>query len=257
MLTSARPVFGFVPASTNPRAVIDLVSAPTDRVRLVVTPNLDHVARLRRSAPFRDAYRGADLVLCDGFPVRAYARLHAHRAHRVTGCDVVSALMDGKRAIAPGARLFFAADSVATADAIIAWAERHDLADRVATAIPQRGFASDPDASAALVRAVAAHGTTLLVMAVGAPQSEIFVHRQRATLPACWAICVGQAVKAELGLTRRAPRVARRIGLEWVWRVVQEPRRLGRRYLLGGLEFGLAVAEDLLDHGQMLLGPEG
>ncbi len=256
MRDNNRPVFGFNPTDTSPGHVADTILSPPERVRLVVTPNVDHVARLRRSAAFRDAYRAADMVLCDGFPVALYARLHARVTHRVTGCDVVSALMRRGRAFPRSARLFFAVDSDATATAVRSWAWAAGLADRVATTVPPVGFASDPSERQDLAAAIGAHRTTLLVMAVGAPQSEVFVDRMRAALPPAWAICVGQAVKTELGLLRRAPSIARSLGLEWLWRVAQEPRRLGRRYALGSLDFVLAVTEDILDHGRALLGPE-
>ncbi len=253
---TTRPVFGFTPAGTTAHAVVDRILQTPDAVRLVVTPNVDHVARLRRSAAFRDAYRSAAIVLCDGFPVHAYARLHAHDAQRVTGCDVITELMRNGHAVGSGHRLFFAVDQEATASMVMAWAREHGLEGQVACTVPSHGFASDPARRASLASEIGAHRTTLLVMAVGAPQSEIFVDRMRTALPPCWAICVGQAVKIALGLVRRAPPAARHLRLEWLWRLAQEPRRLGRRYALGGFDFLLAVTEDLLDDGRTLLGPE-
>lgn len=250
MSTATRPVFGFVPSPGSAASVCEAILTPTDTVRLIVTPNLDHVARLRRSAEFRAAYRDASHVFCDGFPVHAYARLHAHRAGRVTGCDIAERLMADDCPIGPANRLCFVLDADGTADAVAAWASRRGIAGQVATIVPPHGFAGDPDRRRALVAAIAAHRTTLLVMAVGAPRSELFVHRERDALPPCWAICIGQAVKTTLGLVRRAPPIARGIGMEWLWRLAQEPGRLGRRYALGGFDFLLAVTEDMLDEGR-------
>jgi N-acetylglucosaminyldiphosphoundecaprenol N-acetyl-beta-D-mannosaminyltransferase len=236
-----RPVFGFVPNAIDTDAVVALVRDPPDRMRLAVTPNLDHVVRLRRDAAFRDAYRRASLVLCDGFPVQIYARLHSHRARRVTGCDLVAGLL--RRPPADDReRWFFVVDQAPTATAVERWAAGSRQID---VAVPAMGFVHDETTCAALASRIAAHRTTLLVMAVGAPQSEIFVDRWRASLPPCWAVCVGQAVKAGLGLVRRAPGPVRALHLEWLWRVVQEPRRLGRRYGLGAPSFMVAVLDDL------------
>ena len=69
----------------------------------------------------------------------------------------------------------------------------------------------------------------------------------RDALPPCWALCVGQAVKIEVGLARRAPGIVRRLHGEWAWRIAQDPRRLARRYVVGSAVFLLAVAEDLSD----------
>ncbi len=238
-----RKVFGFLPNDRDLRAVADAVLAPAAGVRLVVTPNLDHVARLRDDASFQAAYRRSAMVLCDGFPVHAYARLHAQRSRHVTGCDLTAALM-GSPPPASEARWFFVVDEARTASAVQAWAER-TMRGRVEVAVPPLGFIADEAACLALARRIAAHGTTLLLMGVGAPQSEVFVDRERANLPPCWAICVGQAIKVTLGLVRRAPRPLRALHLEWLWRVAQEPRRLGARYARGSLGFLLAVAEDL------------
>ena len=248
----SRPVFGFRPSGGDVTDATETMLRPTARARLVVTPNIDHVARLRRSPAFRQAYRNADMILCDGFPVHAYARLFSSEARHVTGCDLLGALMR----IAPdctGQRMFFAVDDETTASALTAWAAQRGVTDRVAYAIPPHGFASDADKRAELAGRIGAHGTTLLVMCVGAPQSEIFADRARDMLPGCWIACVGQALKVELGLVRRAPTAARVMRLEWLWRMCQEPRRLARRYALGAVDFGLAITEDLLDRGHGLL----
>lgn len=249
---STRPVFGFRPAGGDAHDAAATMLRPTDRPRLAVTPNIDHVARLRRSPAFRRAYRRADMILCDGFPVHAYARLFSREARHVTGCDLLAALMWA----APHAtrhRMFFAVDGEETRTALEAWAAENGMAERVAAAVPPFGFVSDPEQRDALAARIAAHGTTVLLMCVGAPQSEIFADRVRDALPPCWIACVGQALKVELGLVRRAPPVARALRLEWLWRIVQEPSRLARRYMLGAADFGLAVTEDLLDRGRGLL----
>ena len=250
--SAARPVFGFRPSTGDLRDATATMLGPTDRARLLVTPNIDHVARLRRSPAFRQAYRGADMILCDGFPVHAYAKLLGSRAQHVTGCDLLKSLM-AAASDDTGQRLFFAVDNDETAAALGRWARARGLAGRVACAIPPHGFASDGVRRAELAAQVVAHGTTLLLMCVGAPQSEIFADRARAILPACWIACVGQALKVELGLVRRAPVAARVLRLEWLWRIGQEPRRLARRYALGLVDFGLAITEDMLDRGHALL----
>jgi N-acetylglucosaminyldiphosphoundecaprenol N-acetyl-beta-D-mannosaminyltransferase len=75
------------------------------------------------------------------------------------------------------------------------------------------------------------------------------VHRNREALGPCWALCLGQAVRVELGLTRRAPAFWQRCGLEAVWRIAQEPRRLTGRYVKALAWFPVAVARDLLGQG--------
>jgi N-acetylglucosaminyldiphosphoundecaprenol N-acetyl-beta-D-mannosaminyltransferase len=82
-------------------------------------------------------------------------------------------------------------------------------------------------------------------MTLGAPVSETFVYRYRDTISPCWALCVGQALRVEIGLTPRAPRGWRRLGLEWAWRCVWEPWRLVPRYIRAAAWFPCAVGLDL------------
>lgn len=221
-------------------AVNDL-RAPSDGVALVVTPNIDHIATIRRSPALARAYANAARIVCDGWPVQAYARLCGLRLDRVTGCEITSELMR----MAPYAehhRLFFAVDSATTERALSDWARDNGV--QAAIEIPPFGFERDAAYCEALARRIAAHGTTILVMAVGAPRSEIFVDTHRALLPPCWAFCVGQAVKIELGLVRRASARWQSIGLEWLWRLRQEPARLAKRYATASIGFTLAILED-------------
>ncbi len=240
-----RPIFGLHPSTLDEADVAARLAtaAPAgEGACLIVTPNLDHIVQLRRNPAFRAAYHSASLILCDGFPVQYYARLRGHRAHRVTGSGLIARLMHRPD---PAARLMFVVDRPETARAVEAWAEEHGITDQVATAIPPGGFITQPNACSALATTIARHRPTLLIMGVGAPQSEIFVDRYHSELPDCWALCVGQGVKMALGLVRRAPVAVQTLHAEWLWRLLQEPRRLAGRYGLGAFRFARAVAADL------------
>jgi N-acetylglucosaminyldiphosphoundecaprenol N-acetyl-beta-D-mannosaminyltransferase len=214
-----------------------------DGVGLVVTPNIDHIATIRRNPGLARAYLHAERIVCDGWPVQLYARVCGLRLGRVTGCEITARLM-GMDSYPAWHRLFFVVDSPATESAVRAWAERNGLADRCAVTVPPFGFEGDALFSASLADRIAGFGATILIMAVGAPRSEIFVDAHRTRLPPCWAFCVGQAVKVELGLVRRAPARWRAAGVEWLWRVLQEPSRLTARYVTATVGFGMAVIED-------------
>jgi N-acetylglucosaminyldiphosphoundecaprenol N-acetyl-beta-D-mannosaminyltransferase len=226
---------------------------PEQGVALVVTPNIDHIAIIRRSAAMARAYDNAACIVCDGWPVQLYARLCGERRARVTGCEITAELM-GLGPYPSWQRFFFVIDNETTAQAVRGWAARNGVADACQTAIPPFGFERDATYCRALAGAIAAHGTTVLVMAVGAPRSEIFVDTYRTLLPPCWAFCVGQAVKIELGLVQRASSRWQSVGLEWLWRLRQEPVRLARRYLTATIGFGAAVIEDQTRGGLRTVG---
>jgi len=240
-----RRIFGIDISALDAQACIALMlaSRPQEEVRLLVTPNINHIRLLRRP-DFVQAYASAALACVDGFPILLYARSRGLRLPgRVTGCDLIHELAASPRL--KSQRLFLVVESEATAVAARAWAQARGLASRtdVAVAVPNLG--EDRIAQEVLADAVAAHDATLLVMTLGAPVSEVFVHRNRDRLPPCWAICVGQGLRVELGLVARAPRRWRAVGLEWLWRIQQEPRRLGLRYLLDAVWFPVAVVRDL------------
>lgn len=244
----SRTIFGFrISPFTAEQVGAKVVeeAPPGGRLGLVVTPNIHHIALQRRLPAFRAAYESAALIVCDGFPVHYYAQLRrVATAGRVTGCDIIDAVM--RRTSFPAHhRLFFVVDGPATADALADWAQKRGMADRIATAVPAYGFEQDPAQSRALAAAIREHGATLLVMAVGAPKSEIFVNSHRSLLPACWALCVGRAVKVALGLSPRPPRLFWRYNLEWLWWLLHEPARIAARCSRSVPGFLTAVASDL------------
>ncbi len=243
----ARNPFGLKLSINSAREIVRaaLRQPPEDGVALVVTPNIDHIATIRRSPSLALAYRNAARIVCDGWPVQLYARWCGVDIERVTGCEITYELMR----LAPYAkpqRLFFVVDSVVTQSAVRKWAARNGVVCDVA--VPPFGFDRDAGYCADLANLIREHGTTLLIMAVGAPRSEVFVDSYRAVLPPCWAFCVGQAVKVELGLVRRASRRWQTLRMEWLWRTIQEPSRLTLRYLSATIGFGFAVVKDQLHY---------
>ncbi|HEX3574779.1 MAG TPA: WecB/TagA/CpsF family glycosyltransferase [Rhodopila sp.] len=230
-------------ASAREIAAAAVQRPPRDDVALVVTPNIDHIATIRRSPALARAYGNAARIVCDGWPVQAYARWCGLPVGRVTGCEITSELM--RMAPYPKTqRFFFVVDTVTTERAVREWAARSQVVCDVT--VPPFGFERDAGYCQRLAGAIRIQGTTILVMAVGAPRSEIFVDTYRPILPPCWAFCVGQAVKIELGLVRRASAKWQSVGMEWLWRMLQEPSRLTKRYVTASIGFGFAVVEDQL-----------
>ncbi len=236
-----RKIFGFSISRADARSIATTVCAPrSSGVGLIVTPNLDHIVNLRRNVEFAKAYRWAAITVCDGFPVQRYAKLRGVPVKRVTGCDIMNELI----AIAgPSQRFFFVVDSDQTATAVKKWGEFRQIA--VATSVPPRGFENDLAGSKYLFDKIREHHTSILIMGVGAPKSEVWVWRHQHQLPDCWALCLGQAVRIALGLTTRAPKLIRTLHGEWLWRIFQEPRRLAGRYIRGSVMFLVAIVEDL------------
>ncbi|MEH3107939.1 MAG: WecB/TagA/CpsF family glycosyltransferase [Sphingomonas fennica] len=217
--------------------------------RLVVTANIDHVVQLAERPDFRRAYDGAWAATADGWPVVAYARFAGGYAHgRVTGADLFP-LIAGQ--LGAEHRIFCLASGEATAVALAERLEREGVPPVLTeVVVPPFGFEEDAAYSEALARRIRAFGTTHLFLGVGAPKSEIWVDRHRAALGDLYACCFGASLNFYAGTRRRAPRAMQRLGLEWLWRMMGEPRRLIARYGLGAPRYLWLVLRDLLRGGR-------
>ncbi|WP_018262409.1 WecB/TagA/CpsF family glycosyltransferase [Methylobacterium sp. WSM2598] len=212
--------------------------------RIVATANLDHIVQLSRNTVFREAYRRAWIVTADGMPVYLYARLRgAKLPGRLTGADLFARLMT---MLSPARhRCFFVASSEETAARIEALLLARGFSrEQLAFRVPPFGFETDAAYSDALAGAIRAHRATHLFLGLGSPKCEIWSHRYRGALGDCYVLNVGAGLDFYSGTKRRAPVVLQRTGLEWAWRVAQEPRRLFHRYFVASWRFLWIAAAD-------------
>lgn len=207
-----------------------LNNAPT-RCRYVVTPNINHIVRLHEDIAFRATYVDADLVLVDGRPVVWTARLLGQKIPEVVpGSDLVPSLFT-RMAAPDGMRVYLlgAAPGVAECAARII-ETRWPQIRVVGHHSPPRGFEHDAAYCTQLIKNINSTVPDLLVVGLGAPKQELWVHRHRGALQTKVALCVGATIDFLAGAKPRAPTWVRHIGMEWCHRVVTEPRRLASRY---------------------------
>ncbi|MBO1328185.1 WecB/TagA/CpsF family glycosyltransferase [Acetobacter suratthaniensis] len=229
--------------------VASTLRTPAQGVGQIITPNIQHISLMRHNPALRQACQHAALLTCDGFPLYYYAKWRGKPTHgRVTGRGIVAELV-AQPARLTHHRIFMVLDSARTVDIARDWAARHGLAEQLDCAVPAMGFDKRPAEMQALAEQIARHGTTLLLMGVGAPRSEIFVDQYRASLPPCWALCIGQGLLIALGCVPKPPRLVEYFNIEWLWRIILEPRRMVGRYACSAVGFMLAVFKDLLHHG--------
>lgn len=202
-----------------------------DRYGFVVTPNADHLIRLHDDNAFRAHYAQAAYVLLDSRFVSHWLR--ATRALRVpvcTGSDLTARLFE--RVIAPDDRIVLIGASPTQAQTL---RERHGL-NRLAHYDPPMGFIRDPKAVEDCLAFIEQHSPfRFCLIAVGSPQQETIAAllgtRGRAR---GLALCIGASVNFLTGEERRAPVWMQRAGLEWMYRLLQAPRRMAGRYLVRG-----------------------
>lgn len=186
----------------------------------------------------RSVVRDCALVNADGQSVVWAARLLGHPVpERVPGIDLMHRLLqEAERA---GWPVYFlgARQEVLEQCLSVCKSTHPDLV----LAGAHHGYFADDAAMAAVIRQ---SGARLLFVGISSPRKELFLAAQRHRLGPLLAVGVGGAFDVVAGVTRRAPVWMQRAGLEWLYRFMQEPRRMWRRYLVGNLRFvGMVLAE--------------
>ncbi len=200
----------------------------------IATANLDHMRRLRNSAEFRRVYSATTVVVADGMPLVWASKLQGTPLpERVAGSDLIHSLTAG--AAAQQRSVFFLGGDPGCADAAAEQLTKDHPGLRVAgTYCPSMGFENDPTQMEELRRVVKQSQADIVFVALGSPKQELLISKINSILPQSWWIGVGISFSFVCGAIRRAPPVVQRFGLEWLHRLLQEPRRLGRRYLWHG-----------------------
>jgi len=238
----------FTPASLPTRQVCDLPVANATREAALdwLTARLDaylpariaflnaHCANVMQDdATYRAAMESADAVLPDGLGVAIAARLEGFRfAANLNGTDLVPALcerlaLSGHSVFLLGGRPGVAAKAAATLQA---------QCPGLQIAGTRHGFFK-PEDEDAVIEEINASGASLLLVAFGVPKQDVWLARVQDRLAPVLTMGVGGLFDFLAAEVSRAPALLRRTGMEWTWRLAQEPRRMWRRYLLGNPRF--------------------
>lgn len=209
---------------------------------LIVGPNAQLVTLAARMPRFADALRWARLSVPDGISIVLAARLLGRPLpERVTGGDLMERLCI--EAVRHNLSVFFLGGLPGAAEMTARKFERLNPGFRTAgTYCPPPGFENDPTECARIRHQIISARPDLLCVAFGAPRQEIWMHENCPTLPIGAAIAVGAALDTQAGLRKRAPKWTHKLGIEWLYRLLREPRRLWRRYLIGNTQFIWLVA---------------
>jgi exopolysaccharide biosynthesis WecB/TagA/CpsF family protein len=213
-----------------PEAVSSIVSAAQHGDNFsVCTLNLDHVVQLQQRSDFRAAYRRARFVTADGFPIVVLSRLLGTRVTRTTGADLVEPVC--REAQKKGLPIFMLGSNDRTLSITAKRLSKRFRGLEVAGYYaPGQNF--DPYSSEAdfAIDSIRASGAKLCFVALGAPRQELFAARCLDQLNGTGLLCIGAALDFIAGMQTRAPSLTQKVGLEWAWRMLRDPRRLGPRY---------------------------
>ncbi len=210
----------------------------------IMGPNAFLVTLAEGNSSFATALQHADLCLPDGMSVVWGAKLLGTRIpERVPGGE----FMERMCALCAdrGLSVYLLGGLPGAAElAAQALAARYPGLCVAGTDCPPLGFEQDEERNSQVRARIAAARPDLLCVALGAPKQEVWMLDECPTLPIGAALSVGAAFDTQAGLRKRAPAWTHNIGAEWLYRLLMEPRRLGRRYLLGNLHFAGITARE-------------
>lgn len=196
----------------------------------LATINLDHLVKLRSSAAFRQAYAAQDMVCADGNPIVWMARLAGRPVALIPGSEAILPLARIAARQGIGVALFGSNDASLAGAKQYLEREVRDLTV-VCCIAPPMGFDPTGPEAEALLKEVEASGASLCFVALGAPKQEQLAATGRRVTPQIGFASIGAGLDFFAGTQTRAPDWARRFALEWLWRALSSPRRLGPRYL--------------------------
>lgn len=213
-----------------------VVGRRTGKGHQIATINADFVVKSLHDAELQRILQEADMATADGMPLVWSARLlGAPIEDRVTGADMVPALAE--RAAQKGYSIYFlgAAPGVAEKAAKILQQQHPGLKIAgIASPSPEAVRAGDP----AIIAECKAANPDILLVAFGNPKQEKWIYRHAQELGIPVMIGVGGTFDFIAGVTKRAPQWMQQSGLEWVYRLMQQPGRLWKRYTTDFFGFG-------------------
>jgi N-acetylglucosaminyldiphosphoundecaprenol N-acetyl-beta-D-mannosaminyltransferase len=196
----------------------------------------------RHDSRYRDILNEGALNVPDGLPVAWAARMFGSRTKRMAGPEAMN--LTASWGLQRGLRHYLYGSTPTTLDRLHRrLKEQYPGILIVGAESPPFRRLSDEEV-AATARRLQDAGAQVLWVGLGVPKQDLMAHRLRALHAVPVALCVGAAFDFLAGTSRRAPLWMRRVGLEWLYRLASEPRRLWRRYLIGNPEFVAGVARD-------------
>lgn len=234
-------------------AAIDNLTMPELLAKLnqgvVFTPNVDHLVRLQKDREFFEAYQSADFRTCDSKILYYVSRLLGSPiCEKVSGSDLFPAFYWYHRN-SKDIKIFL----LGAAEGVAATAQKRINAKVgreivVGSYSPSFGFEKNEAECQQIIEMVNQSDATVLAVGVGSPKQEKFIYKYRDQFKHIKIfLAIGATIDFEAGNISRAPKWISEMGLEWLYRLLAEPKRLWRRYLVEGPSFFWYTMLQLLD----------
>jgi len=226
---------------TFDEAVEKIISlAREHRSKYIVTPNADHIVRLQEDSKFREIYQGASLTVADGMPLIWVSKLLGNPLkERVTGADLLPRLCQEAAQRGLSIYLLGGAEGVPEQAANNLKA-RYPTLNIAGLYSPPFGFEKDFHECQYIVDQINRCEPDILFVGLGSPKQELYMANYQKFLRVGVMLGIGASIAFAAGTEKRAPFIMQKYGFEWLYRLLQDPRRLTQRYLKDLAFLGIA-----------------
>lgn len=198
----------------------------------VVTPNIDHVVLAKNHAPLRSAYKDASLSLVDGMPLKWISQIVGEPLpEKISGSDFVKPLL--QRAAKSGLRVYLLGASPGVAK-IAAERLTKEIpgVEIVGVDSPPLGFDTDLELEQRAFDKMQSAAPHIVLMALGCPKQELLMHKWHQKMGQYVYLGIGASLDFVAGKLKRCPPWMAEMGMEWLFRISQDPKRLVHRYFV-------------------------
>ena len=198
----------------------------------IVTPNVDFIVRANSDTKFRDILNSSDLSLCDSAIVKFASTFLGDRIEeKITGSDLLKIICSNLE----WKTNYFVLG--ATEEIVKTFAYRLDqLYPNVKIAGFHHGYFGE-DKDKRIINMINSANSDILIIGMGSPRQELWVDKNKGFLKVKIILCVGGILDVLAGKIKRAPVWMQKVSLEWFWRLIQDPKRLWKRYLIDDMKF--------------------
>ena len=215
---------------------------------LLVTPNADHLVKLQHDKVFYDIYHQAEWVICDSRVICTLSKLmKSPLPMAIPGSSFFTAFYQYHKND-PDCRIFLLGARAGVAQKAQQRINCKAGRDIVVGALsPSFGFENNNNECQEIIKAINRSGANVLLVGVGAPKQEKWIDKYRNNLPHVKLfMALGATIDFEAGNKKRAPKLIRKLGLEWFYRFLNEPKRLFKRYFIDDIQFFYYFAKQLM-----------
>lgn len=206
---------------------------------VLITPNVDHLVKLQKDNEFYDVYQKAEWVVCDSKILYILSKLLKNPLpEAIPGSSFFTAFYEYHKDD-PNCKIFLlgAAEGIA----VKAMERINQKVGRniiVGAHSPSYGFEKKPEECEELIRIVNESVANVVLVGVGAPKQEKWIMKYRNRMPKVDIFMgLGATIDFEAGTLKRAPKLWQKIGMEWLYRCLKEPKRLFKRYFIDDMKF--------------------